>query len=80
MASDERHLTAKHQERAAGDQRHVTETTEQRDVEIPKRRCELFQKILATAFHQGGPHSVLASIHAVHEIQQRYSGLAKVDD
>ena len=76
MASDERHLTAKHQERAAGDKRHVTETTE----EIPKRRCELFQKILATAFHQGGPNSVLASIHAVHEIQQRYSGLAKVDD
>ena len=45
-----------------------------------ERRCELFQKILATTFHQGSPNSVLVSIHAVHEIQQRYTGLAQVDD
>ena len=31
----------------------VQKTTEQRVVERPKRRCELFQKILATAFDQG---------------------------
>ena len=31
----------------------VQKTTEQRVVERPKWRCELFQKVLATTFHQG---------------------------
>jgi len=38
-------------------------------------------QILATLlFHQGSPGSVLASVHAVHETQQRHDGFTKEDE
>ena len=40
----------------------------------------LFQKISATSFHQGSPNCVLLQVHAIHETQQRYNGLTKMDD
>ena len=58
----------------------VQKTTGSRYVERSQRWCQLFQKILATSFHQGSPERVLVSFHAVHEVQQRNYGSSKVDD
>ena len=51
-----------------------------RTVERPQRRCELFQEIPTTSFHQECTNCFLVQVRAVHEIQQRYYGLATMDD
>ena len=51
----------------------------QRNAERPTGRCELFQEILATTFHQESPDGVLVSIHVVHETPQRHNGLAAME-
>lgn len=38
-----------------------------RIAEGPYRWCELFEKILATAFHQRSSNNVSVSVHSVHE-------------
>ena len=44
------------------------------------RRRELLQEIPTTSFHQGCTNCFLVQVHAVHETQQRYYGLATMDD
>ena len=58
----------------------VQTTPRQRNVERPHWRCELLQKIRTTSFHQGCTNCFLVQVHAVLETQQRYYGLATMDD
>ena len=46
----------------------------------PNEGCELPQKIPTTSFHEGCANCFLAQVHAVHETQKRYYGLATMDD